>query len=219
MKYDLEIDTYVDQLRMSDSIVADSPVGSHYICGTKDTDYDVLLQFDNSMSFDAICSTLKKTYPDMKLDFTDYTKLRGDFISGKMKTQVTGRLLNFICTPKASFYESFVKAAEVCKNLKLTNKKDRIMVHEIVIYGIGAGSNLFLAQPQAQLPEDNFFMFQQGFQPLPVENLAQPALEQPVRVAAQNWQMDVIEQLQPRALNRLRIRRIVDVVGAAHNRR
>jgi hypothetical protein len=133
--HDLEIEILLDPIKESLLFEDEHPVGSHYICGTKDTDYDILVLFKEGTSFEDIKNLVQTEIPNVKFDYTMYKNLKGDFLSCKVRTEDSKRLVNLILTPKKSFYDNFVIAAKICKKLRLTNKKDRVFVHEMTIYG------------------------------------------------------------------------------------
>jgi hypothetical protein len=111
------------------------PVGSHFIYGEKNTDYDVLVLFREDICFKKIKAALEETQPSIKFVYTDYSRMKGDFLSGKIKTEGTGRTLNFICCKDRTFFNNFVKAAKVCKILSVKDKNQRIAVHDLLLYG------------------------------------------------------------------------------------
>lgn len=53
-------------------------------------------------------------------------------------TAIRKGFLNLMLTHDKAFFDKFVAATEVCKALKLTEKKDRVMVCQIVREGITA---------------------------------------------------------------------------------
>ena len=97
--------------------------GSSYICNppVTDTDIDFVVL---SRGWDKLHSWLEQN--GFKTNFEDYEI--DDFRSYKRG------VLNLIVTNDLVFYNRFVKATEVAKNLNLLDKEQRIILFDFVMY-------------------------------------------------------------------------------------
>lgn len=101
--------------------------GSREICAPApmDTDEDYIVYAPKDISsvltaFGYETRNRSDKYPD------------NDFISFRNKE------INVILTFKEDFFERFVLATTVCKRLNLTEKRDRILVFQAILYGSNA---------------------------------------------------------------------------------
>lgn len=105
-------------------------VGSTYICDPPpvDTDIDNLILLSKKMQaqYKKINELLIKSGWEIDGNYWD---LGSNFWSFKKDN------LNIIITYEEDFFDTFVRAAKVCKALNITDKELRIMVHDIIING------------------------------------------------------------------------------------
>jgi hypothetical protein len=121
-----EIDTVARKVGISSNIVDVMLVGSRITVSPPptDTDEDILLRVLNLPVFITDC--LKEGYHADSLLYSGGLPASGFISLRKGET-------NLIITESIVFYDGFALATKVCKELNLTYKPDRIMVHAAII--------------------------------------------------------------------------------------
>lgn len=107
------------------------PCGSQYTCNPKPpldySDVDFLVycpDVDYALGFEKLLA--KQGYKLSEMENYDDVKLW--FLS--WKKHVDGTIYNYIVTTKKPWYHAFIRARNLCKELNLMDKKQRIAVHE-----------------------------------------------------------------------------------------
>lgn len=104
-------------------IIKQRLVGSRAICVPPPTDTDI----------DFLCLVDEETEEDIKtLLVGDGFKLDGNYPKSKFQSYKKG-VINIILTSDKAFYESFVIAMLVCKELNVLDKQKRIAVHDLIM--------------------------------------------------------------------------------------
>lgn len=120
---------------LKEHIIEVAHVGSTFICSPTPTDTDidnlVLLKGKLYHKKRDIFNILQEAGWDGN---EEYFTNSSEFHSFKKDN------LNLIFTFDPNFYSKFLLAAEVCQNLNLHSKHDRIMIHDAIISGISPGS-------------------------------------------------------------------------------
>lgn len=110
-------------------------IGSTYTCSPAPTDTDT----DYVVYANALLSEAASTLDDLgfAFDASVYPDSDEKWFSAKLRLD-DGVLVNLIVTDHVSFYENSIKAADVCRALNLLDRKDRVLVHQIVVDGYTA---------------------------------------------------------------------------------
>ena len=117
----------LEELRDSLKPIRIEPVGSTVTCdpAPKNTDRDYLVLFKYGASY-----TVSLPSKGFKLEGEGhYDPSHGDFSSWRKGD------VNIIATHNVSFFDRFVLATFVAKELNLLDKKDRIVLSQAILYG------------------------------------------------------------------------------------
>ena len=105
------------------------PTGSRYICDPPptDTDNDTIVLVEDGVAFDSIL-------------MTNGWEFGGSFFEGDQwysyKKLVNGVIENLIITEKHDLFARWKLATEVSKKLNLVDKRDRIIVFQLIVDGV-----------------------------------------------------------------------------------
>jgi hypothetical protein len=108
---------------LSPFLVKKQLVGSRAICVPPPTDTDMdFLCLTKGEVYSKVCKTLLET---------DGYKLDGNYPLSNFES-FKKDIINVILTHDVGFYNKFIVAMLVCKELNVLNKKQRIKIHELI---------------------------------------------------------------------------------------
>lgn len=130
-----DLDRYLQDVPCKDS----HETGSRFICNppVMDTDEDWILDCSEGKKFDEAADYLRDngfSQKDMRED--DYDDICENFSSFRKG------YINFILCNKREFYNKFVLATLISKELNLLKKFDRITLFQAILYGIHDGEKV-----------------------------------------------------------------------------
>lgn len=100
------------------------PTGSRYICNPPptDTDEDTVVLASPGYEEALLKNGFKSSTNELEYDTL------GAFVSWRKGDE------NFIVTTNKQFYDNFVKATKLAKNLNLLKKEDRVILFQALLY-------------------------------------------------------------------------------------
>ena len=120
------ITTLLKSLQLKQQLINISKVGSSYICNPAPTNTDIdylILCKDVNVTIDILVGAFR---------FTPDSVLYGDTKFISLKRTYLNKLYNIILTDNRDFYDSFIFATDLSKQLNILNKADRVKIHAII---------------------------------------------------------------------------------------